>query len=157
MTTTNDAPPTAGQDLTFTFTVDQTPEEAYAAITDPRAWWSENIEGSTDVLGATFIYHNEPVHRSVFRITELEPGRRVVWHVLENSLSFIEDQREWVGNDVVFDITATSDGTQVVFTQIGLVPAYECYEICKNAWGGYINGSLRALISRGKESPILEA
>ena len=29
--------------FTTTFTVDQTP----AAITDPRGWWSEEIEGGT--------------------------------------------------------------------------------------------------------------
>src|SRR5689334_11402145 len=78
-----------GQDLTFTFTVDQTPEQAYAAIVDPRAWWSENIEGPTDQVGGEFVFHNEPVHVARFRVTELVPGRRVGWHVLENQLSFV--------------------------------------------------------------------
>jgi hypothetical protein len=31
-----------------------------------------------------------------------------------------------------------------------LVPAYECFESCSNAWGFYVNGSLRSLISTGK-------
>ena len=146
---------TTGQDLTFTFTVDRTPEEAFAAIVDPRAWWSENIEGTTDQVGAEWIYHNEPVHMTRFRVTEIVPGRRVAWHVLENQLSFVEDQSEWVGNDIVFDIDRDQDQTRVTFTQIGLVPAYECYEICRNAWSGYIKGSLRALISVGKGSPVV--
>jgi len=40
-----------------------------------------------------------------------------------------------------------------VFTHEGLVPEYECFNICSNAWGSYINGSLRSLIETGKGRP----
>ena len=33
------------QDFSSTFLVDQTPQEAFEAITNPRGWWSEEIEG----------------------------------------------------------------------------------------------------------------
>ncbi len=144
-----------GPDLTYSFTVDQTPDQAYAAINDVRGWWSENIEGPTDELDGEFVYHNEPVHVSRIKVTELVPGRRVVWRVLENHLSFVDDQREWVGNEMVFDIARKGDATEVVFTQIGLVPDYECYSICANAWGGYIKASLRSLIATGRGAPVL--
>ena len=32
----------------------------------------------------------------------------------------------------------------------GLVPEYECYDVCSNAWGNYITGSSRKLITAGK-------
>ncbi len=38
-------------------------------------------------------------------------------------------------------------------THVGLVPAYECYGVCSDAWGTYINGSLRNLITKGKGQP----
>ena len=42
--------------------VDQTPEEVFNAINNPRGWWSEEIEGSTDKLNDEFNYHYKDVH-----------------------------------------------------------------------------------------------
>ena len=40
--------------FTAAFTVDQTPQQAFDAITNPRGWWSEEIEGTTDKAGEEF-------------------------------------------------------------------------------------------------------
>jgi len=42
---------------TASFTVDQSPEEVFGAINNVRGWWSEEIEGITDKLGAKFKFH----------------------------------------------------------------------------------------------------
>jgi hypothetical protein len=138
------------QNFTATFTVDQTPEEVFAAINNVRAWWSGEIEGSTDKLGDEFTYRYEAVHRSKQRITESIPGKRVVWHVLDGYLGFTRDKTEWTGTDITFDISRRGDKTEVRFTHVGLVPEFECFDNCSNAWGFYINGSLRSLITTGK-------
>lgn len=138
---------------TTTFTVDQTPEVAFAAINNPRAWWSENIDGSTDHLGAEFKYHHQDVHRAEFKITEFVPNQKVVWHVVDNYFNFIKDKTEWKDTDIVFEIAPQGNKTEVRFTHIGLVPDYECYDVCSNAWGTYITGSLRNLISTGVGQP----
>lgn len=141
------------QHYTTTFTVDQTPEEAFAAINNVRGWWSQAIEGDTDRLGAEFKYHYQDVHRATFKITEFVPNQKVVWHVLDNYFNFVQDKSEWTGTDVVFEIARRGDKTEVHFTHVGLVPAYECYEVCSNAWGSYITSSLRNLIAQGKGQP----
>jgi hypothetical protein len=142
-----------GQNYTTTFTVDQTPEEAFAAINNVRGWWSGEIEGSTYNLGDEFTYRYEDVHRSKQKITELIPGKKVVWHVLDGYLNFVQDKTEWKGTDITFDISKKGDKTEVRFTHVGLVPEYECFDRCSNAWGFYVNGSLRSLITTGKGEP----
>jgi hypothetical protein len=136
---------------TTSFTVSQPPEAVLAAINNPRAWWSDAIEGETDRVGAVWRYHFRDIHRCVIKVSEMALGR-VVWHVLDNDFNFIADKAEWVDTRIVFDITAKGGMTEVRFTHVGLVPAYECYEICENAWGTYI-GSLKSLIETGTGFP----
>jgi hypothetical protein len=91
------------ENLTIAFTVNNTPEEAFAAVTDVRGWWSGEINGSTDELGAEFTYRYQDVHRSTQQITELTPGKRVAWHVVDGYLAFVEDKSEWTGTDITVD------------------------------------------------------
>src|SRR5258708_5244247 len=144
---------TRNQDLTITFSVDQTPEEAFEAINNVRGWWSGEIEGPTDELGGEFTYRDEDMHYSKQKVTELVPGTRVVWLVLDSHLDFIEDKREWNGTSVIFDIARKGNKTEVRFTHAGLVPAHECYGACSSAWSSYITGSLRSLIATGQGQP----
>lgn len=141
------------QSYSARFEVDQTPEEVFRAVTDPRGWWSEEIEGSTDRLDGVFKYRYRDVHRCEIRLTEVVPGRKVVWHVLDNYFNFVEDKSEWRGTDVVFEIAKQGDKTELRFTHVGLVPDYECYDVCQDAWGTYIKGSLKSLIVTGKGHP----
>lgn len=140
-------------DYTISLEVDESPQEVFNAINNVRGWWSAEIEGPTDQLGAMFKFHYKDSHRSTQRITALVPGRKVAWHVLESELNFVKDKAEWNGTDVVFEITRKGGKTVLRFTHVGLVPASECYGNCSGAWGFYINESLRDLITTGKGQP----
>jgi hypothetical protein len=144
---------TKKKDFTTTFSVDHPPEEVFDAINNVRGWWSEEIEGHTDKLDTQFKFHYKNFHRSTQRITELVPGKKVVWHVTDAKLNFVKNKTEWNGTDVVFEITRKGDKTELRFTHLGLVPAFECYGDCSGAWGFYINDSLRSLITTGKGQP----
>jgi uncharacterized protein YndB with AHSA1/START domain len=141
------------QSFTTAFTVEQTAAEAFAAVNDVRAWWSQGLEGDTHAVGDEFTYRHHDVHRSTQRVTELVPDRRVVWHVIDGHLSFVQDTAEWAGTDIAFDVTPTDGGTEVRLTHVGLVPQIECFEACSNGWAVYFNGSLRTLITTGTGQP----
>ena len=54
---------------------------------------------------------------------------------------------------MVFQISEKDGGAEVHVTHRGLVPQYECYDVCSSAWGGYFDGSLRNLINTGQGQP----
>lgn len=143
----------AVSDFTITLLTNHSPKEAFNAINNVRGWWSEEIEGGTEKLNDEFTYHFEDIHRCRMRLIEVIPDQKVVWLVLENYFKFTKDKSEWEGNKISFEITETDGKTQIQFTQIGLVPEYECFEICQNAWTQYIGQSLSDLISTGKGQP----
>ncbi len=143
----------SNQNYTATISVDQSPKQALEAIRNVRGWWSEEIEGSTAKVGDEFKYHYQNLHTCTMKLVELVPDKRVAWLVTDNFFSFTEDKTEWKGTKVVFDIAKKGDKTEIRFTHEGLVSAYECYNVCSDAWGSYIRGSLKSLIATGKGSP----
>lgn len=152
------------QDFTTTILVDQAPTAVFKAITNPRAWWSEEIEGNTEKLNDVFDYHYEDIHRCKIKLVEVIPGKKVVWFVMENYFkpgifgeashtASTTDKAEWVNTKIIFEIDEKNNKTQVRFTHEGLVPEYECYDACFNGWTHYLRESLFKLITTGKGEP----
>ena len=140
-------------DFSTSITVSQSPMEVFNAINNVRGWWSEEIEGGTEKLNDIFLYHYKDVHIVKMKLTEVIPGKKVVWSVLNNYFSFTTDKTEWVGTHVIFEISEMNGKTELRFTHQGLVPQYECYKICFDAWTKYIQSSLKNLITTGKGQP----
>jgi hypothetical protein len=140
------------KDFSTTILVDQTPEEAFNAIKNVQGWWTgePGVEGSTDKLGDEFTYRYKDIHYSKQKLTELIPGKKIVWLVTGSKLNFTKDKTEWTGTRIIFDISEKNNKTQIQFTHVGLVPSIECYSDCSNAWSSYINSSLRSFITKDK-------
>jgi len=140
-------------DYTTTVTIRRDPAAVFAAILDTRAWWNASIEGSTAEPGDEFAFEVQNLHRTRIRVTDVVPGRRVEWLVVDNAFGFVSDQTEWIGNRIVFELSPAAEGTAVTFTQHGLVPDYECYDVCSNAWNFFVADSLRNLAETGQGQP----
>lgn len=141
-----------GQGYSTSYTVEQSPEDVFAAIVNVGAWWTGQIEGRADELGAEFSYRHAPQHYSLQRVVELEPGRRVVWRVTDSDLSFAVERGEWNDTEITFDIARTHGGTELRFTHVGLTPDVDCFGACSTAWRHYVDSSLRSLIITGAGS-----
>jgi hypothetical protein len=135
------------------FTVDQSPDQVFGAINHVRGWWSGTIDGESDRVGAEFTYRYKDFHRSKQKVIELVPGKRVVWQVTDADLSSFASRTEWIGTEIICEIAEKNGGTELQFTHVGLVPAFECYGDCSGAWGALVGTNLRKLIATGKDQP----
>ena len=136
-----------------TIAVNMSASKAFDSIKNFRGWWSEEIEGDTDVLNEIFFYHYKDIHLCKMKLIESIPGERLVYEVTENKFNFIDDQSEWVGTRLAFDILSEGRTTKITFVHEGLVPGDECFQVCNDAWNGYIGGSLKNFIETGKGNP----
>ena len=141
------------QDLTIVITVKATAQEAFKNINSVTKWWTENMEGSSEKPGDEFTVRFGDVHVSTQKLVEVIPDKKVVWLVTDSQLNFIKDKQEWTGTKISFEIVEKNNKTTIDFTHHGLVPGIECFNACSNAWGDYINNSLRSLVNTGKGQP----
>jgi|SRR4051812_1018938 hypothetical protein len=143
-------------DFTTTILVDQTPQEVFDAINSVRDWWPGEIDGKTRQLNDEFTYRYKKIHYSKQKLVEMIPGKKVVWLVTDSSLNFVENKTEWTGTKIIFEISEKNGKTEVRFTHLGLVPHYECFDSCSNAWTDIIGNGLRSLVTTGKGHASLE-
>jgi hypothetical protein len=108
---------------------------------------SHGIEGATDEPG-------KDIRRSTQKIMELTPGQKVIWHVTDSRLNFVERKTEWTCTGMVFEIARKDGKTELRFTHVGLVSAFECYGGGSGASGFYTDSSLHRLITTGKGQRI---
>ncbi len=141
-------------DFTTTILVDQGPEEVFNAINNVAAWWQGEIKGASNKLDGEFTYRMEKFHFSNQKVVEFIPNKKVVWLVTESKLTFAKDKSEWTGTKIIFEISKIKNKTRVHFTHKGLVPKFECYGDCSNAWAQLIQKSLFSLITTGKGQKV---
>lgn len=140
-------------DYTASFAVNQSPAHVFAAINDVRGWWGTDVEGANGHVGDEFTYRVQDIHYSKIRVVERVENQRIVWLVLDNHMSFVQDQSEWVGTRIIFEIEDRGQATEVRFTHQGLTPVYECYDVCSDAWGSLMRSSLPDFITTGRGHP----
>ena len=140
------------QDYTATILVKATATEAFKSINNVAAWWTENVEGSSEKLNDVLTIHFGETFVTI-KIVESVPDKKVVWNVTDCYLPWLVDKQEWTNTRIVFELSAEGDSTSIRFTHIGLEPQVECYDGCVKGWDQYFKGSLAKLINEGKGLP----
>jgi uncharacterized protein YndB with AHSA1/START domain len=129
----------AGADATFT---------AISTVEGIRHWWTELTEGSAEPGGTLRFEFSRPV-KIMLVDDAVRPGL-IRWTVLDEST-----KPEWVGTILRFDLTPTAGGgTEVRFAHVGLVPEFECWEVCSAGWD-YVLRSLASYVETGVGQPYI--
>jgi hypothetical protein len=141
------------QDYTAAILVKATADKAFHQINQVAAWWTENIEGSSEKLNDVFTIRFGAETFVTIKIVESIPGKKVGWSVTDCYLPWLTDKREWMGTRMVFELSAEGDSTRIQFTHFGLEPQVECYDGCVKGWNQYFVDSLSRLLNDGQGLP----
>lgn len=130
-----------------------TSNDVYTAINNVPLWWTENFEGASKKLNDEFtVTFGESFIK--LKVIELVNNYKIVWEVTDSFKHHLKNKSEWVGSKICFDIKNEENKTaKLTFTHLGLISQLECYDICCDSWNGYLQGSLKSLITTGKGTP----
>jgi hypothetical protein len=133
-----------------TIMVNASLKESMKKISNIDLWWKKDFSGRAEQLNDKFTIPFTDPSFVDFVVSELVPGKKVVWKVTDCYLPWFKDKKEWNNTEVVFQLFEENGKTKIDFTHIGLVPEVECYEVCEKGWNGHIN-DLAKLINEGIE------
>jgi len=127
-------------------------DEAIKRISNIPGWWGVGFTGKTEKQGDTFVVTMPQESFFNFTVTELVPGKRVVWLVTDCYLPWYSDKTEWTDTRLIFDLAEANGVTSVHFTHEGLTPDVECYKDCESGWSHWITASLQSYLATGTGS-----
>lgn len=121
--------------------------DVYTALTTAEGlagWWTTDTEGEGDKVGGVLRFRFGPGGFDM-KVLELDPGKRVLWEV-------VEGPEEWVGTRVVWDLAQVEDYTIVLFQHQGWREPVEFMYHCSTKWAIFLM-SLKSLNETGKGAP----
>ena len=129
------------------------PAEVYAALTTTdglAGWWTEDTKAEGDagevggVIRFRFAGAPEPAGFDML-VYDLRPGERVLWEV-------VDGPEEWIGTEVVFELSQEEDFTIVMFAHTGWREAVPFMNHCSTKWATFLM-SLKQLVETGSGQP----
>jgi hypothetical protein len=140
------------KDYTATILVKATPDEAIYRISRVPDWWTKGFTGASEKPGDTFTVRWGETFVD-FRLSEVTPGKRIVWQVTDCNLPFVQNKKEWNNTRVVWEVSTKDGLTSVRMTHVGLNPEHQCYENCEKGWDFFVKASLLQLLTENKGMP----
>ena len=126
--------------------------EVYKALATREglaAWWTGNTQGESKPGGMLKFRFRTREGNEIggfdMKVLELQPGRRVLWQV-------VEGPAEWIGTKISFDLRQEGDYSIVLFKHQGWKEAAEFMHHCSTKWAIFLM-SLKSLVETGKGQP----
>ena len=129
------------------------PAEVYAALTTTdglAGWWTEDTKAEGDagevggIIRFRFAGAPEPAGFDML-VRDLRPDERVLWEV-------VEGPEEWIGTEVVFELSQEDGFTIVMFAHTGWREAVPFMNHCSTKWATFLM-SLKQLVETGSGQP----
>ncbi len=137
-------------DFSSSITVKIGADEAIKKISKIPEWWGVSFSGNAEKKGDQFVIKMSSEAFFNFTVSELIPGKRMVWSVDDCFMPWYNDKTEWTNTSLIFDLEENNGETQVHFTHEGLTPDVECYKDCEPGWTYWIQTSLFSYLTTGK-------
>ncbi|WP_280242709.1 SRPBCC family protein [Nocardia abscessus] len=121
--------------------------EIYAALTTTEGlagWWTTDTRGKGGEVGGVLEFRFGAGGFDM-QVRELEPGKRVLWEV-------IDGPDDWVGTQLDWNLGQADDYTIVLFKHQGWKEPVESMYHCSTKWAVFLL-SLKSLIETGKGAP----
>ena len=138
------------QNFTSSISANVSASEATKKISHVSGWWGVAFSGNAEKQNDEFVIKMGGDSWFNFRVTELIPGKRIVWLVTDCYMPWYTDKKEWAGTRLIFDITEKDGTTTLTFTHEGLTPDVECYKDCAPGWTHWIKTSLFSYFTTGE-------
>jgi len=137
-------------DIRHRVVIERPVTDVYRAITTTSGigeWWTRGgVQGESKVGSTLEFYFGQPAPAAVVEVTTLEPDGRVRWHCVAGA-------DEWVGTTIAFDLSATGQGTAVLFTHADWREPNDFMAHCSARWA-YFLLSLKSYQETGRGTPF---
>lgn len=137
-------------DFNSSISVKVSADEVIKKISKVPEWWGITFTGNAEKQGDKFVVKMGGESFFNFTVTELIPGKRVIWLVTDCYMPWYSDKTEWTNTRLIFEFEEKGGETQLHFTHEGLTPDVECYKDCDPGWTHWIKTSLFSYLTTGK-------
>ena len=95
-------------DFNSSFSAKISADEAIKKISKVPEWWGITFTGSAEKLNDKFVVKMGGDSFFDFTVTELLPGKRIVWLVTDCYMPWYSDKKEWANTRLIFDLKRTT-------------------------------------------------
>ena len=120
--------------------------DVYKALTTRKVlseWWTNDTRGEAGFGG--LVQFRFPLGGFDMKVVELDPDKRVLWHV-------VDGPEEWIGTKISWELRQEADYTLVLFKHQGWKEPVEFMHHCSTKWAVFLM-SLKSLLETGKGAP----
>src|SRR5579862_8459963 len=103
-------------DFSISISAEISADEAIKMISNVPGWWGVTFAGSTEKQNDQFTVKMTGDSFFNFTVTELVPGKRMVWLVTDCYMPWYSDKTEWTNTRLIFDLNEHDGITELTFT-----------------------------------------